>query len=364
MKSSQIYINNGTDYFEMTLELLKAADIAGNIGDRNKKIGIKPNLVIAAKADGGATTHPEIVDAVLTYFQDEGFTDLAVMEGSWVGARTGEAVRVSGIAGVCAKHGVEFVDLQKDSSSECDAHGMSIRVCTRAQELDYLINLPVLKGHCQTEMTCALKNAKGLIPNSEKRNFHSLGLHKPIAHLNTCIPEQFIIVDNICGDLDFEEGGNPVSMNRILLCKDPVLCDSFACSTMGIDISEVPYIEMAESLGVGSSDLSKAEIISLNSGEATPAVFPMTRRIRELSDYAAPVDACSACYGMLIHALDRMRQNGDLDSGKAKICIGQGYKGTAEGEIGIGNCTRGCLHSLEGCPPSADSILDFLYENW
>ena len=49
-----------------------------------------------------------------------------------------------------------------------------------------------------------------------------MGLHKPIAHLSTVVRSDFILVDNICGDLDFEEGGNPVSMNRIWAAKDPV----------------------------------------------------------------------------------------------------------------------------------------------
>lgn len=57
---------------------------------------------------------------------------------------------------------------------------------------------------------------KGLIPNTEKRRFHALGLHKPIAHLNMGIHQDFIVVDNICGDLDFEDGGNPVVMNPYL----------------------------------------------------------------------------------------------------------------------------------------------------
>ena len=35
------------------------------------------------------------------------------------------------------------------------------------ETVDFLINVPVMKGHCQTKITCALKNMKGLIPNSE-----------------------------------------------------------------------------------------------------------------------------------------------------------------------------------------------------
>lgn len=363
MKKNQILINHGTDYFNMTVQLLEEANIADDIGDRNQKIGIKPNLVVAAEASGGATTHPEILDGVLSYLQDHGFMNLKVMEGSWVGARTQEAVRVSGLDKICAKHKVPFVDLQKDSHSPQSAAGMTIEVCDSVTELDWLFNLPVVKGHCQTVMTCALKNAKGLMPNSEKRRFHSLGLHKPIAHLNTCIPQEIIVADNICGDLDFEEGGNPVTMNRILLCRDPVLCDVFACKTLGISPEEVPYIRMAANLGVGSMDLDKAEIISLNEGDATSSNFPMTRRIKALAKFAASNNACSACYGMLIHALDRMNERGDLRVGHEPICIGQGYRGKS-GEIGVGNCTCGFSCSLRGCPPTAEEILEFLYQNW
>lgn len=48
---------------------------------------------------------------------------------------------------------------------------MEIKVCQKALEIEYMINLPVVKGHCQTKITCALKNCKGLIPNSEKDGF-------------------------------------------------------------------------------------------------------------------------------------------------------------------------------------------------
>ena len=267
MNSRDIYVIQGTDYRQMTMELLRACDLAGDIGDRDKRIGLKPNLVADSPASRGATTHPELADGILTYLKENGFENLVVLEGSWVGANTMEAARVNGILEVCRRHQVEFLDLQKDSACSCQAAGMEISVCGQALALDYLINLPVIKGHCQTAVTCALKNCKGLIPNREKRRFHTMGLHRPIAHLNTVIRQDFILADNICGDLDFEEGGNPVVMNRILAFKDPVLCDSFVCSSMGYSIEDVPYIPLAERLGVGSSDLSKANTIYLNDAQ-------------------------------------------------------------------------------------------------
>ena len=94
------------------------------------------------------------------------------------------------------------------------------------KDIDFLINVPVLKGHCQTKITCALKNMKGLLPNTEKRHFHAMGLHRPIAHLAKGIRQDFIVVDHICGDLDFEDGGNPVVKNCIMVSRDPVLVDT------------------------------------------------------------------------------------------------------------------------------------------
>lgn len=47
MKNNDILIIHGTDYKNMTIRLLEQAGLADLIGDRNKKIGMKPNLVVA-----------------------------------------------------------------------------------------------------------------------------------------------------------------------------------------------------------------------------------------------------------------------------------------------------------------------------
>lgn len=364
MKLNEIYMIQGMDYKNMAVQLLERLDLAADIGDKSKRIGIKPNLAVPKRADSGATTHPELVDGVISYLKEKGFSNIVVLEGTWIGDSTMDAVKINGIWDVCKKHNVPFLDLQQDSFSSYSAAGMEIRVCDEAMKLDYLINIPVLKGHCQTMVTCALKNSKGLIPNSEKRRFHTLGLHKPIAHLNTVIHQDFILVDNICGDLDFEDGGNPVAMNRILGFKDPVLCDSFAAESMGYAPYDVAYIQIAQKLGIGSADTSKAEIIDLSPKGIKEKTAKSTRRVRELAQYALQDEACSACYGSLIYALGRLDKEGILKSKpKGSLAIGQGYRGK-KGEIGIGQCTCQFKKSIAGCPPKAVEILEFLKKEW
>jgi hypothetical protein len=124
-------------------------------------------------------------------------------------------------------------------------------------------------------------------------------------------------------------------------------------------LKEIPYIGLAERLGVGRFYQTGDQVIELNrTGPAEP--WSRTGRVQELARHIVDRDACSACYGSLIHALARLREQGSLARFQTKIRIGQGYRGQTSPDIGIGSCTRGCAAHLEGCPPTAKAMVDFL----
>jgi uncharacterized protein (DUF362 family) len=356
---NEILVIYGDNLEAMAFHLAEAAGLAERIGDRHKSVGLKPNLVLARPAAEGATTHPEIVRGLIAYLQHQGFTHLTILEGSWVGERTEEAFTRCGYRKLAADTGVILRDTQQDRSRTYDCRGMDLAICDSAFAVDFMINLPVLKGHCQTRLTCALKNNKGLIPNQEKRRFHTLGLHKPIAHLNTRIRNDFILVDGICGDLDFEEGGNPVPAGRMAAAFDPVLIDAWAASQLGYTPGEIPYLGMAEHLGIGTADLSSARIQELSA--PAPASWNLPQpglKVKQLAPFIQEDRACSACYAALVFALSRMSE-GERQHLPGPIGIGQGFKGK-RGALGVGNCTRGFTASIPGCPPLAVEALDFL----
>ncbi|MDR2484840.1 MAG: DUF362 domain-containing protein [Treponema sp.] len=358
MEKNEILVIYGDDPAAMSGRIAEEALLADHIGDRNKRVGLKPNLAVSRTADRGATTHPEIAQGLISYLQQQGFHNLAILEGSWVGDDTDEAFRVCGYKRLSKETGVELINLQKDHARAYDCRGMKIEICDSACGVGFMINLPVLKGHCQTLLTCALKNNKGIIPNREKRRFHSLGLDKPIAHLNTVAKNDFILVDGICGDLDFEEGGNPVPADRIFAACDPVLCDAWAAALLGYRVEEIPYIGLAEQLGAGCGDLKQARIRELNRS-FQGAVFPRPQgKVREIAGYIREDKACSACYAGLVFALSRMKGN-ERSRLKEPVCIGQGFKGK-KGNLGVGHCTGDFTVSCKGCPPNAMDILDFL----
>ena len=349
---SAIYQIYGSDAHQMTKALMQAADVASRI-PAGASIALKPNLVVAAHPDSGATTHPGVLSGAIEYLQSCGFADISVIEGSWVGDRTERAYRVCGYDQVCKAYNVPFYDLKRDETVQVDTKVGPIAVCRRAYEADYLIDLPVLKGHCQTVMTCALKNLKGCISDREKRHFHTLGLHKPIGALAAVLRPHLVIVDSICGDLDFEEGGTPVQTNRMMLGFDPVQMDAYGCRLLGISTDEVPYIAYAEKWGAGAARIG--EVVSLNQPHDAPvnarpsgAVASLTRNVRQDR-------ACSACYASLVRALHVTGAGRSLP-----IYIGQGWQGKTVNGLGVGRCANCASMNIPGCPPTAEAIADYL----
>ena len=92
---------------------------------------------------------------------------------------------------------------------------------------------------------------------------------KPIAALAAALRPNLIIVDSICGDLNFEEGGTPVQTNRMYLGTDAVQIDAYGCRLMGIDPADVPYIGLAERWGAGSTEIREDDIVTLNQPQSS-----------------------------------------------------------------------------------------------
>ncbi len=356
----KIYEIFGTDAREMTIALLRAAQIEKAV-PRGARVALKPNLVIAGTPESGATTHAGVLCGCIEYFQGCGIKDISVIESSWVGDDTLRAAHACGYDRVCQYYQVPFYDLKKDKTRRVPTPLRDMDICEKALDADYLVDLPVLKGHCQTVMTCALKNCKGCLPDREKRKFHSEGLMRPIAALAATLRPELTIVDSICGDLNFEEGGNPVPTNRMFLGTDPVLIDTYGCRLMGVDPADVPYIEWAEKWGAGSTKLSEADIIPLNSAQAVQEYPAPSGLVKRLTGNVCQDSACSACYAALVRGLYALQEEG-LRVDK-KIAIGQGWRGKAFDGLGIGNCCKGACASLKGCPPTGMDVAAFLKEH-
>lgn len=347
-----IYEIYGTDSRTMTLRLLEASD-AINFVPSGGNVALKPNLVVSGSPEDGAITHSGVLAGCIEYFRDNGVRNISIIESSWVGAETMRAMRTAGYDEICRRYDVPFYDLKRDKTRSINTTIGKMEICSRALDAGLLVNIPVLKGHCQTVMTCALKNLKGCLPDKEKRRFHALGLTRPIAALGAVLKTGLIIVDSICGDLSFEEGGNPVRTNRMFLGTDPVSVDAYGCRLMGLELGRVPYIELASEFGAGSPDFG--EVVGLNEPENAGSYPKPSGTVAGLVRNVHEDSACSACYAALVRALYVNRKGRERN-----VYIGQGWKKKKipEGALGVGNCCASSGLCVKGCPPSAKDIAE------
>ena len=347
----QVY---GTDAHRMTKRLLEACD-AFSLVPKGGSVALKPNLVLTSDPEAGAVTHPGVLSGCIEYFQAHGVQDISVIESSWIGDATMRAMRAAGYDEVCRSYGVAFYDLKRDKTRAVQTAVGSIQICARALDADLLVDLPVLKGHCQTRMTCALKNLKGCIPDGEKRRFHAMGLTEPIAALGAALRPGLTVVDSICGDLNFEEGGTPVRTNRMYAGTDAVQLDAYGRLLMGLSPDEVPYIELAEAYGAGSAHWSPEDLVLLNEPTDAKAYPRPTGQVARLTRGVREDQACSACYAALVRALYATGGPSCKD-----VYIGQGWRGKQMDGLGIGRCCSGATTCVMGCPPLAADIAQAL----
>jgi len=351
-----IVIAYGSEITKNTYDTLAASDI-GDYLKPDYSVSLKPNLVVPGPASNGAVTHPEVVLGVIKYLKDFGVKRIKIIESSWIGDSTKRAFEFCGYNELGKKYDIPLIDLKSDSCTTLKHSGYEIEVCNEALNTDFLINIPVLKAHCQTRLTCCLKNLKGCIPDSEKRRFHTLGIHKPVAALNALIKTGYCVVDGICGDLSFEEGGNPVTSNRIIAGRDPVMIDSYCAELIGYYPDDIEYLRYAKKIGVGkyySKDTKIVELNTENKSIVNVSNLYAADRYRGLINEDA---ACSACYSSLVYALHRLGGRVRVDG---NINIGQGFKGKTGKGFGVGACTQGFDKCVQGCPPKAKDIVEAL----
>ena len=346
-----ITVNYGTDWANNTYDALVDSDI-DNFLRADYSVAIKPNLVVSQPASEGATTHPEVVEGIIRFLKDFGVSRVKIMESAWVGDNTKKAYKACGYTELSKRYGIDLIDLKDDSSTTLSCDGLDISICDEALGADFLINVPVLKAHCQTLVTNAMKNLKGCISDAEKRRFHTLGLEKPIAALNMLLKTGYVVVDGICGDLSYEGGGSPVEANRVIVGRNPLTVDSFCAELIGYSPDEVGYMAHGKRLGVGEYFSAHTKVTELHADHKPPRQTTSANTAGKYRQQIKEDGACSACYAALVFALRRL----DIQQDR-KIYIGQGFKGKSGDGLGIGSCARGFTLCVPGCPPTATDII-------
>jgi uncharacterized protein (DUF362 family) len=326
---------------------------------------IKPNLVESRENWLGVDTDPRVIEALVKVLKDGGVHRITIGDGSGMGNSATKAFEYCGYRDLARRYGLRLVDLDKDEfiKKPVSIAGpfKTLEIARTVLECDYLINVPVLKAHNQTLVTCSLKNLKGTMPRSMKSAFHSVNLHKAIAQLNSILVPNLTIVDGLQGDLHSESGHDPVVMDRIMLGTNPVEVDSVAADMLGYAPRNIRHIAYSADAGLGTCDLKEITIRPLNRPSGKKRFSPPIHYSKRFPCGISAEGACCTCMGSLIFALERLKEQALL-SEHLFFLIGQNPKipaGKKTLTIAIGQCASkqdGADLRIDECPPTAGSI--------
>jgi uncharacterized protein (DUF362 family) len=256
--------------------LQRALDAIGGI-QRFVKPGnvvvVKPNASFVTPPEWGATTHPEVLSALLAIcFEAEArrvlVVDHTMGNAEPCFARTGTADAVA------AFPDAKLVSLDRENLyRETEIPGAEAlhrtAIASVIAKADVFINLPTAKSHSATGVSFGLKNLMGLV--WDRHTFHhNMDVHIGIADLATVLKPDLTILDA----LHLMRTGGPAgpgdveAFGGVVVGTDPVALDAYAVglttwNRQTLKPDQVSHLRRAAQRGLGTLDLTSLKILEL-----------------------------------------------------------------------------------------------------
>jgi uncharacterized protein (DUF362 family) len=231
---------------------------------KGANVVVKPNICIPAQFTQGATTNPIVVATLVRMAFEAGAKTVKVLDYPFGGPSL-QAYIISGIGQKVLEAGGEMEPIANFKFVKTAIpKAVSLKTADIYQTIldaDVLINAPVAKNHSSAMYTLGLKNMMGLVSDREIMHVY---LHQAIADLNTVIKPQLTVIDAVRVMLrGGPQGGREDYLQKIdtiVASQDVVAADTYALRFFKGNLDSVPYIKMAEKLGVGRTDLNNMKI--------------------------------------------------------------------------------------------------------
>jgi uncharacterized protein (DUF362 family)/ferredoxin len=353
----------------LTSALSRLLSEIGGVGafvSPGQKVLVKPNLLTDRTPAEAVTTHPEVVRAIVRLLRKSG-ADPFVADSPASSARLRRVWDRTGFGAMCTEEDVPLVNLEKTGSVRVNANGRSFNVARAVLDADAIINVPKLKTHVLTVLTCAVKNMYGAIPGYQKTNLHKrhpkpFEFGRLVTDVYTQVRPVLNIADAVVGmEGDGPSGGKPVELGFLAASADGFALDLTMCRILRIKPASVPYLSPVVGSGAGAG-VGRITLRGADVADITPRSFALPGRLPlhllprwavKLADpllWIRPVisDTCLVC-GRCVEACPTV-----------SLVIGNEQKPVLVPETCIGCC---CCHEV--CPENAvemkqSPLLNFL----
>ncbi len=345
------------------------------------RVLIKPNVCKPARPGSGLVTDVRVIEAITKVVLERDPGRVIIGEGSSVGydlpgySDTIRCMEVAGVLEMARKWGIEVVDLNRDERVEVDVPDAFVMrgfaLAKTAWEADVIVDVPVLKTHVRTGITCGLKNMKGVLPGREKKRTHQCGLDRGIVDLNRVVRPSVTVVDGItCSQGAHTQESDLVPLNLIMAGNDVVAVDAVCAAVAGFEISEILHVQLAAEAGLGVAELNRIEIRGEGIDSVRHPFVPYRQAALDLYGGATIIEknTCTGCMGELVSTILYLRKAGFHDELSNLTLI----MGTPDcippvdrSAVVIGKCAQDHRHLgvfVPGCPPHGLKITDGVCE--
>ena len=212
----------------------------------------------------GSITSPLIAEALILEIREH-VGRICMVEADQVLEDVDRAFRRSGMAEVCRRTGVEWVNMSRLPTYTVERPDNKILRRVEVPEIlrdSLLLTLPVMKTHAKTGITGALKNQWGCL--SKMRHEYHLVLDDALADLNSIVRPALSFMDATVGlEGNGPKSGSPKIVDRVLCSGDPVALDTIQALTMGLDPGEFPHLARCAARGIGTNVRAEIEVRGL-----------------------------------------------------------------------------------------------------
>lgn len=249
------------------------------------KILIKPNFVAPFRK---AITDFDVIRAVVKEIKSVGGIPI-IAESSGAEFDTELTFRLLGAYDLAKELDVEIVNLDKSSFRRIVIRNGLIRnydISEIAFSVEAIINLPRLKKHSQTDITCGMKNLFGLLGRETRAKIHVVNLDKGIVELNRIIKPVLTIVDAsavleraVFGRV---KEGRLKEVDAIIAGQDVLTVDRFCCELIGIEPDSIGHISIASQNRTGGLEFDTINYSKRHFHELRPAQFTLKKKMHRL----------------------------------------------------------------------------------
>ena len=226
---------------------------------KGDKVLIKVNAAFATPASLGATTHPDLVSAVVKLCLAVGAAKVLVTDNPINNPES--CFEISGLTAAAKASGAIILAPKPGLFLPVSLPGAKLirdwpTMAGAFQDVTKVLVLSPVKDHQRAGASMSLKNMYGFLGG--RRNVFHQDINGIVTELSKLLKPSLCILDGVVSMMSNGPTGGSFSdlknTGTMVISTDPVAADAVGLEMLGRALGDVPYIQMAEAAGAGLAD--------------------------------------------------------------------------------------------------------------